>query len=82
MLIPRLSNHFRILPAQVTIYSYVHVTSEELGTEQLVKTLLFCLISMTVAPEVPTVLEPSFAEHPVKVTVPKSAKETKELPSS
>jgi hypothetical protein len=37
---------------------------------------------MMVAPVVPTVVVPSSAEQLVKVTVPKSAKGTNELPDS
>lgn len=48
---------------------------------QLVKTL-FCSISMIVAPVRPTVVPDLTAEAAEKVTVPKSAKETRLLPSS
>ena len=51
--------------------------------ETEVRTLLFCSMSMRVAPDGPTV-EPLTvpADAPVKVTVPKLAKGTRELPSS
>ena len=51
--------------------------------ETEVRTLLFCSMSMRVAPDGPTV-EPETvpADAPVKVTVPKLAKGTRELPSS
>ena len=51
--------------------------------ETEVRTLLFCWMSMSVEPDGPTV-EPLVvvADAPVKVTVPKLAKGTSELPSS
>lgn len=49
--------------------------------ETLVRTLPFCSMSMMVAPDGPTVPEEPVAEAPVKVTSPKSAKGTSELPS-
>lgn len=55
---------------------------EEPEVEQSVRTLLLCSMSMMVAPVTPTLLDPDLAEAPVKVTVPKSANVTKELPSS
>lgn len=54
---------------------------EEVEAE--VKTLLFCSMSMMVAPEGPTVVpELVVASALEKVTVPKLAKGTRELPSS
>ena len=51
--------------------------------ETEVRTLLFCSMSMSVEPDGPTV-EPLVvvADAPVKVTVPKFAKGTRELPDS
>lgn len=56
--------------------------TEEPEVETLVKTLLLCLMSMMLAPEGPTEPEEVLAEASVKVTVPKLAKGTRELPSS
>jgi hypothetical protein len=57
------------------------VTSLLLGTEQLVR-ILVCSISIIVAPVTPTAPAESVAEHPVNVTVPKSAKDTRLPPCS
>lgn len=59
------------------------MVTEEPEVETEVKTLLFCSMSMMLAPDGETV-EPEevFAEASVKVTVPKLAKATRELPSS
>lgn len=54
--------------------------TEEPETEELVRTLLFCLMSIRVAPEGVTVPEDPLAEAPVKVTVPKLANGTREPP--
>lgn len=53
-----------------------------LVVDTLVRTLPFCSMSIRVAPEGPTVPEEPVADAPVKVTVPKSAKGTSELPLS
>lgn len=55
----------------------MQVTEEEVS-EQLVKILLLCSISMIVAPVTPTVVPLFTAEAEVNVTVPKSAKGTSE----
>lgn len=56
---------------------YVQVTVEDVS-EQSVRTLLLCSISMIVAPVTPTVLPLLTADADVNVTVPKSAKGTSE----
>lgn len=58
------------------------MTSEEPEVEQLVNTVLLCLISIMVAPVTPTEPELVFAEQPVNSTEPKSAKLTKSPPDS
>lgn len=55
----------------------MQVTVDEVS-EQEVKTLLFCSISIMVAPVTPTVVPLLTAEAEVKVTVPKSANGTSE----
>jgi hypothetical protein len=56
--------------------------TELLVVETEVKTLLFCSMSMMVAPEGPTVPEEVVASAPLKVTDPKLAKGTRLEPSS